>query len=500
MAPIKLHNHWLKLDEFESLVRGQNTIELSEECIDCIQKSWSFLHSHLVQNKEPIYGVNTGFGSLCSTSISHEEAEELQFNLLRSHACGMGERVPNQLVKRMLLLKILALSKGFSGVQLATVERLIFFYNHSIFPVVYQQGSLGASGDLAPLAHLCLPMIGEGQVEMNGELMEAQDCLNRHGLSPISLQAKEALALTNGTQFMGAYATYCVSTAQGLSKVGLKIAAMSLDAFDGMTSPFNAQLNAIRQQKGQIEVSSDMLELLKQSEIACQAKTYVQDPYSFRCIPQVHGASLDTINYASQIIENEINAVTDNPVILSETKEIVSGGNFHGQPLALVMDYLAIALSELGSISERRVYKLISGVRGLPPFLTAKSGLHSGFMIVQYACASIVSQNKQWCTPASIDSIDSSLGQEDHVSMGANSGTKLFKIVENVMSIVGIELFTAAQALDYRRPLKSSALIEEMHSDYRKWIQFIDKDVIMSKHMKDSAEWVRQNIEKHYQR
>jgi histidine ammonia-lyase len=431
---------------------------------------------------------------LCNTAISFEDLGLLQYNSVVSHACGTGEEVPAELVKRMLLLKIIGLSHGHSGVQVATVERLIFFYNHSIFPVVYQQGSLGASGDLAPLAHMSLPLIGEGEVYFNGEKMSSKALLAHFSLEPIQLQSKEGLALLNGTQFMSAFASYAVANGMKLWQQWNKIAALSLEGYDGRINPFQANVNEIRNQKGQIETATIFRDLLAGSEVVMQEKAHVQDPYSFRCIPQVHGASKDAIDYVSQIVEREINAVTDNPTVFPDEDQVVSAGNFHGQPLAISMDFLAIALAEMGSISERRVYKLISGTRNLPAFLVANPGLNSGFMIPQYTAASVVSQNKQLCSPASIDSIDSSNGQEDHVSMGANAATKLYRIVQNCYTIQGIELLNAAQAFEFRRPLKSSETIESLYTDYRKVVTFVKNDTFLQPLIAESVKFVKEKI------
>jgi len=413
------------------------------------------------------------FGSFCDTVISPDELLQLQVNLIRSHACGFGPEIPETLVKRMLLLKAIALAKGYSGVQVATVERLIYFYNNDILPVVFEQGSLGASGDLAPLAHLCLPLIGEGAVNYKGNVLSGASLQTKFGLDPIILQAKEGLALLNGTQFMNAFATNCTGKAKALFNEGLKIASLSLEAFDGRLEPFQANVNELRKQQGQIDVAKAMRRLLLDQK---RIKQHVQDPYSFRCIPQVHGASLDAINFASDVVERELNAVTDNPTLFPEEDQIVSAGNFHGQPLALAMDFLAIAVAELGSIAERRIYKLISGTRNLPPFLVKHAGLNSGFMIVQYSAASIVSQNKQLCTPSSVDTIDSSNGQEDHVSMGANAATKLYRVLENVISITSLEWLTAAQAFDFRTSWPLTDEVKSLHQEIRSQIPFMEND------------------------
>lgn len=494
MSSYKIDNQWIGLDELEDLLHSSKTIELGENARVAIAKCRQYLDEKMANHDQLIYGINTGFGSLCNTAISFEDLGLLQYNLVVSHACGTGEEVPAELVKRMLLLKIIGLSHGHSGVQVATVERLIFFYNHSISPVVYQQGSLGASGDLAPLAHMSLPLIGEGEVYFNGEKMSSKALLAHFSLEPIQLQSKEGLALLNGTQFMSAYASYAVANGMKLWQQWNKIAALSLEGYDGRINPFQANVNEIRNQKGQIETATIFRDLLAGSEVVMQEKAHVQDPYSFRCIPQVHGASKDTIDYVSQIVEREINAVTDNPTVFPDEDQVVSAGNFHGQPLAISMDFLAIALAEMGSISERRVYKLISGTRNLPAFLVANPGLNSGFMIPQYTAASVVSQNKQLCSPASIDSIDSSNGQEDHVSMGANAATKLYRIVQNCYTIQGIELLNAAQAFEFRRPLKSSETIESLYTDYRKVVTFVKNDTFLQPLIAESVKFVKEKI------
>jgi len=487
-----IDNKWISLDEVDAILREHKTLELGDSARLVIASCRNYLDEKIKRHDKLIYGINTGFGSLCNTAIEEDDLEQLQRNLVLSHACGAGEEVPQELVKRMLLLKVLGLAHGHSGVQVETVERLIYFFNHSILPVVYQQGSLGASGDLAPLAHLSLPLIGEGEVYFQGKKHLAAEVLKALHLEPIVLRSKEGLALLNGTQFMSAFGSFAVSRAQQLLSNWNSIAALSLEAYDGRLNPFQANVNEIRNQQGQIEVAGVFRELLEGSELILREKEHVQDPYSFRCIPQVHGASKDAIDYAVQIVEREINAVTDNPTIFPDEDDVVSAGNFHGQPLAITMDFLAIALAELGSISERRVYKLISGTRGLPAFLVANPGLNSGFMIPQYTCASIVSQNKQLCTPASVDTIDSSNGQEDHVSMGANAATKLFRVVENCFTIQGIELMTAAQAFEFRRPMKSSNKIESLHAAFRKEVKFLENDGYLHPEIIKSATFVKQ--------
>ena len=487
-----INNQWVSITELDEIINSNAVLKLSKESKEKIEVCRNFLDQKGKDKGKLIYGVNTGFGSLCNTAISENDLSTLQSNLVKSHACGMGKTVPNEIVRRMLILKVLGLSHGNSGAQVETIERLILMYNESVFPVIYEQGSLGASGDLAPLAHLALPLLGEGEVEINGEVVSSVDFLAKYNLKPIVLRSKEGLALLNGTQFMSAFASYSVSNAMKLYHQFNLIGALSLEAYDGRINPFQSNVNEIRQQLGQISVAEEFNNILADSEMISRHKEHVQDPYSFRCIPQVHGASKDAIDYCTQIVEREINAVTDNPTVFVEEDDIVSAGNFHGQPLAISMDFLAIALAELGSISERRVYKLISGTRGLPAFLVANPGLNSGFMIPQYTAASIVSQNKQLCTPASVDSIDSSNGQEDHVSMGANAATKLYKVVQNCYSIQGVELMAGAQAMDFRNE-KSSNKIENLRNNYRKVVPFIEIDCYMHPLLMKSTDFVKNN-------
>ncbi|MCB0481627.1 MAG: histidine ammonia-lyase [Flavobacteriales bacterium] len=486
---MELHNisgYHLSLEQIDEIVSSNAYLELSQGSIDRINFCRAYLDKKMATSKEPIYGINTGFGSLYDREISNQDLGKLQRNLVLSHACGIGEEVAPEIVKLMLLLKIQGLSYGHSGVQLATVLRLIDFYNNDIIPVVYQQGSLGASGDLAPLAHLSLPLLGLGEVYCQDTRMSSEEMMEEFGWQPIELQSKEGLALLNGTQFMGAYAVWSFLKAKKLSDNADLIASMSLDAYDGRLEPFDEDLHMLRNHTGQIKTAQNVRKNLEGSEIAIQPKKHVQDPYSFRCIPQVHGATKDALKYIEKVIENEVNAVTDNPTIFPERDKIISGGNFHGQPLALVLDHLAIACAELASISERRTYKLISGNRGLPPYLVAQPGLNSGFMIPQYTAASIVSQNKGLCFPASVDTIDSSNGQEDHVSMGANGATKCYRVIQNVQKVLGIELMNAAQAIEFRRPLKSSAKIEDFIAKYRKVVPFVKEDALLSDLMRSS--------------
>lgn len=493
MNKYSIDNSWVTLDQLDLILASGAKVTLSEETKLEVQACRDYLDEKVKHHGDLIYGVNTGFGSLCNTAISPSDLEQLQRNLVLSHACGMGAEVPLHLVRRMLLLKALGLSHGKSGAQVETIERILFFLNNDILPVIYEQGSLGASGDLSPLAHMSLPILGEGEVVYLGKKMPTQEVLDIFKLKPIVLRSKEGLALLNGTQFMSAYGSYAVSAARQLWRQSNIVGALSLEGYDGRANPFQANVNEVRKQHGQIETAEMMRDLLKGSAMISRPKEHVQDPYSFRCIPQVHGASKDAIDYCATIFEREINAVTDNPTVFREEDDVVSAGNFHGQPLAISMDFLAIALAELGSISERRVYKLISGTRGLPAFLVAEPGLNSGFMIPQYTAASIVSQNKQLCTPASVDTIDSSNGQEDHVSMGANAATKLYRVVENCFTIQGIELMNAAQAMDFRKE-KSSEILESLRSSFRKHVAFVTSDVYSHELMVASRDFVKNEM------
>ncbi|WP_320815709.1 histidine ammonia-lyase [Flavobacterium sp.] len=480
----------LSIEKINEIISHDLKLELSEEARINIEKCRNYLDEKMKSHDKPIYGINTGFGSLCNVKISNDNLSKLQENLVKSHACGTGDEVPHEIVKLMLLLKIQSLSYGHSGVQLETVERLVTFYNNDILPVIYTLGSLGASGDLAPLAHLSLPLLGEGEVYYKGFRQPSHKVLESLGLNALVLKSKEGLALLNGTQFMAAYGVYSLIKASKLSYLADLIGAISLEGFDGRKEPYTDLIHLIRPHKGQVVTAEKMLEFLDGSEIIEQEKEHVQDPYSFRCIPQVHGASKDTIDYVKKVFRIEINSVTDNPNIFVGEDQIISGGNFHGQPLALALDFLGLGLAELGSISERRTYQLISGLRGLPAFLVDDPGLNSGFMIPQYTAASIVSQNKQFATPASIDSIVSSNGQEDHVSMGANAATKTLKIVENLERILAIELLNASQALEFRRPLKSSDFIEMFIKSYREEVSFVKEDRILHYDIEKSIQFL----------
>ncbi len=470
----------LTYDLIEKILKDGTKLVLSDEARAKIEKCRTYLDAKTENDTVPIYGVTTGFGSLCSKHISNDELSTLQENLVKSHSCSVGIPVDNVIVKLMMLLKAHALSMGFSGVQVCTVERILDFYNNNVIPVVYDRGSLGASGDLAPLANLFLPLIGEGEVFFRGRRVRSFEMLNEMGWRPIKLKSKEGLALLNGTQFMSANGIKALIDGWHLVHCFDLFGAMSLEAFDGRIEPFWDCIQEVRPHPGQIETGKVFRALLKGSEIIKREKTHVQDPYSFRCIPQVHGAVKDAMLHVTDVLHIEINSVTDNPTVFPDEDLVVSGGNFHGEPLALAFDYMGVALHELGNISERRVAQLILGNRGLPEFLVAKPGLNSGFMIPQYAMASMVSQNKMYSWPASCDSIVSSNGQEDLVSMGANSATKLHKIIANLQYIAGIELMNAAQALDFRRPLKSSPYIEKVMTEYRKHVPFVEDDVVMA--------------------
>ena len=482
----------LTIAKVEEILSKGYKLTLSDNAKRRITNCRKYLDEKMKDTEHPIYGVTTGFGSLCNISVDKENLSTLQKNLMMSHACGTGERVPTAIVKLMLFLKAQSLSYGHSGVQLITVERLLDLFNNDIIPVVYEQGSLGASGDLSPLAHMCLPLIGLGHVEVDGKVVESATIMEKMGWEPIELCSKEGLALLNGTQFMSAYGVYSLINTLRLSNWADYIGAMSLDAFDGRMEPFEHNVHAIRPHNGQIETARNIREILAGSEIIKQPKKHVQDPYSFRCIPQVHGAAKDTIAYVASVLETEINSATDNPTIFPETDEIISAGNFHGEPIALAMDFLAIAVAELGNISERRIYRIISGARNLPNFLVVKPGLNSGFMIPQYTAASIVSQSKGLCWPASCDSIPSSQGQEDHVSMGSNSATKLWRVVQNTERILAIELMNAAQALEFRRPLHSSKPIEDIFAAYRAIVPFVDNDTVMYPHIATSVKFLNE--------
>jgi len=465
--------------QIKNLLMYNQLVSITFDAHHRITECRAYLDKKIEGGEALYYGINTGFGYLQHVHIDKAQLQQLQVNLIESHACGLGEEVPGDIVKLMIMLKIKSLSYGHSGIHIETVKRLMEMHNHDVLPVVFTQGSLGASGDLAPLSHLSLPLLGLGEVNFAGRKMPAADALLSLGWMPLQLKSKEGLALINGTQFMSAYGLHSLVQAERLLKWADLIAAISYDAFDCVAEPLHEKIHSIRPHKGQVDTATQLRKYLAGSQIAGKIKDQVQDPYSFRCIPQVHGASKDVFNYVLDVFIKEINSVTDNPNIFPADDLIVSGGNFHGQPLAMSLDFLAIAMSEIANISERRTYQLISGQHGLPMFLVQNTGLHSGLMIPQYTAAGIVSENKQLCTPASVDSISSSNNQEDHVSMGANAATKCKRVIENVEKVLAIELITAVQALNFRRPLKSSPVIEEIVAVFQQQVPFNDADRIL---------------------
>lgn len=481
----------LSLSQLREILDNDVKVELSDEAIKRIERCRKYLDEKIERSDGPIYGVTTGFGSLCNVSVPADGLATLQENLVKSHSCGLGEMLDSRIVRIMLLLKAQSLSYGNSGAQLQTVQRLLDFFNLGVYPVVYRLGSLGASGDLAPLANMCLPLLGLGNVYYKGKVRSSAEVLKKLGMKPIRLASKEGLALLNGTQFMASNAVHALLDAERLIELADKIGAMSLDAFDGRIEPFVDEVHIVRAHPGQLATARAVRGWLEGSELIRQPKKHVQDPYSFRCMPQVHGAVKDAFNYVRNVIEIEINSPTDNPMVFPDLDMVVSAGNFHGEPIAIPMDYLCIAMSELANISERRVYRLISGARGLPSFLVANPGLNSGFMIPQYAAASIINQNKGLCWPTSCDSIPSSQGQEDHVSMGGNSATKLVQVTDNCRRVLAIELMNAAQALEFRRPLHSSPALEAWHAEYRQVVPFIVNDSVFSPLIEATVEFLR---------
>ena len=490
MKEFIIDNSPLEIETLYKIIDKQLVLKLSTESLNNVKDCRDYLDKKTNNSDSPLYGINTGFGSLYNVSIKDNDLSKLQHNLILSHACGVGDRVPLKIVKIILLLKIITLSKGNSGIHIDTLDRLIFFYNKNIFPVIFKHGSLGASGDLSPLAHLSLPLIGEGQVYCNGSIKDVKEILNKFDLSPLKLKSKEGLALLNGTQFMSGYGLHLLFQSYKISYMADLIASVSLDAFDCRTEPFDNLIQKVRLHRGQTIIADRINNFRNNSEIAKSEKIHTQDPYSFRCIPQVHGATLDTIHYATSVIIKEVNSVNDNPIIFHKEDRIISGGNFHGQPLAYVLDFLKIAISEIGNISERRTYNLISGQRNLPSFLVNNPGLNSGFMIPQYTAASLVSLNKQLSSPSSVDSIVSSNGQEDHVSMGANSAILLFDISENVKKILSIELFNSAQAIDLKKPLKTSNFLHQFISIYRNKVEFISEDKLMHNEINSTLDFI----------
>ena len=493
MTTVVLGDHPLTFKQYESIALGDCKLGLGVLAKARIVASRSFLEAKSAKSEKPIYGVNTGFGSLCNVEISPDKLGQLQTNLVRSHACGAGDYVRNEIIRLMIALKVQSFAVGVSGIRLEVVQELIHLYNSGVLPVIYEQGSLGASGDLAPLAHMSLALLGEGFLWWNGKKVATKTFLERSDVQPwvpCQLASKEGLALLNGTQFMSAHGMYAMIHGQKLDYLADKLAALSTVAHDGRIEAFTSGVHATRPQWGQVKTATRIYGWLDVCPTMHSDKLHVQDPYSFRCVPQVHGASKNALRHAIEVIDIEVNAATDNPVVLETEDAIISAGNFHGQPLALVLDYAALALHEYGSISERRTYQLISGRRDLPPFLVKNPGLNSGLMIAQYTAAGIVSQNKQYCTPASADSIESSNGQEDHVSMGANAATKLIKVLDNLYTILGIELLNASQAL-YLRDVKPSGELETLLNEFRKVCTVIEEDEFMQPKIESATEFLK---------
>ena len=484
-------NKHSSLEVFIALAQAGQTIKIAEEVYTEAIHSRQYLDNLLLESDQAFYGINTGFGALCQIRIPDEQLEVLQENLVRSHACGVGAECRPEIVRLMLALKIQSLIQGHSGVSRSTIERLVDCYNHDVLPVVYEMGSLGASGDLAPLAHLCLPLMGEGAVDWKGQRMPAAEVCGQLNWKPVKLQSKEGLALLNGTQYMSALGIWAIHEGRKICSAANMCAALSIDAFGGNLQPFHPLLHRVRPHNGQITTAQDILMWLEDGVIHQRLPASVQDPYSFRCVPQVHGASADVLAHVTSVFAIECQSVSDNPLIFPDHNLIMSGGNFHGQPLALALDYLAIALVELGSISERRSFQLLSGTRGLPPFMASDSGLHSGFMIPQYTAASLVSQNRQLAIPASIDNVTSSNGQEDHVSMGANAGIRLQKIIDNLWNILGVEWMIAAQAIDERKTMTAPKL-ENIRQSYRLYVPQLKGDRMLSVDMQASALFLRE--------
>lgn len=468
-------------------LKAELTSEAKEKVIECRRKV-----EKMANSKKAVYGVNTGFGPLCDTQISPEETNKLQENLLITHAVGVGNPIEKSLSKLMMICKVHALCQGYSGIRLELIERIIFFIENDLLPVVPEQGSVGASGDLAPLSHLFLPLLGEGEFWENENIIPAKVILEKHGISTTELNAKEGLALINGTQFILAHAIQGLYKMEYLLDLADVAGAMSLEGFQGSSAPFKDELHKIRPFKGNLKVAERMRMLLNNSENVSshQECGRVQDPYSIRCIPQVHGASRNAWYHLNELAEIEMNSVTDNPIILSE-EEAISGGNFHGQPLAMALDYASIAASELGNISDRRCYLLLEGKFGLPRLLTTAGGLNSGFMIPQYTTAALVTENKSLCFPPSADSVPTSLGQEDHVSMGSISGRKFNQILGNIENIFAIELMYAAQAVEFRRPNTLSEIMENNFSIIRGKVESLKEDRILMHDIRAMVELVK---------
>ena len=486
----------MKTIQIEQLYPGlTERIELLKKDRTALQKSRGIVENAL-QDGKAYYGINTGFGALAGKRVDPENLKQLQRNLILSHSVGVGDLIPKEICRLMLQLKVHALAIGYSGISEETFERLLLFLEKDMIPAIPEKGSVGASGDLAPLAHMSLPLLGFGEFwnDEGTDTIPADQLLKKHGIEPIDLQPKDGLSLINGTQLMSAYGAFVLEKSLHLLKMADVISAMSLEALQGSIKPFDERIHEIRPHRGQKEVAENVRKLLVESEILESHRNCgkVQDPYCLRCIPQVHGASRDAIRHAVSVVETEINSVTDNPLVFPDG-DIISGGNFHGQPLALVLDFAKIALAEIASISERRTYLLLEGHDGLPKLLMQETGINSGFMIPQYTSAALVSENKVLCHPSSVDSIPTSLGQEDHVSMGSISALHLLKVYENVETVLGIELFTAAQALDFRKPLRPGKGVEIAHNYIREKIPHATEDQFFKDDISRAVELIQDN-------
>jgi len=479
---VEINGSNLSIDSFYKVVFDYENVSISDTSKQLVHNARNYV-KEVIESEVPTYGINTGFGKLSVVSIKKNDLNKLQENLIKSHACGIGEPFPEEVVRGMLLLRVNALIKGYSGIRLKVIEKMVELLNNNLIPVVYSQGSLGASGDLAPLSHMVLPLIGLGEVVFKGQKMTASEGLNLAGIEPIEkLEAKEGLSLINGTQAMTSIGAISVIEAYKLVNLSLSTLGVTMEALQGIDDVFYDEIHQLRRHPGQIQVANNMLKILKGSKlITKQGEMRVQDAYSLRCSPQVIGASLDAINYCRNVIENEMNAVTDNPLVFVDEKRVISAGNFHGQPVALAMDFLAIATSELANISERRLERMVNSSLNdnLPAFLVKNPGINSGFMIVQYSAASLVSENKSLAHPASVDSIPSSANQEDHVSMGTISARKARQIIGNSTKVLAMELFTALQAIDFRGADKLGNSSKKIYYHIRQEIPFIEEDIVM---------------------
>jgi histidine ammonia-lyase len=491
----KLGEDWLTSGIALGICNGKIALELSNATKHKIQESWQTVQN-TVDKGHPVYGINTGFGPLCTTKISKAETNILQSNILKSHAVGVGKHIDNEMAKLMLVLKAHSLAKGYSGIALSTLERIIWHIENNVIPMVPSQGSVGASGDLAPLSHLFLPLIGLGKVSYKGNYISTPDLFKKLDLLPMKLGPKEGLALINGTQFIAAHSIKVVQKLHAVMSQADIIGAMMIEGLQGSVKPFYNELHALRPFKGNVHVAKRIKRLLKGSEIMedhidCER---VQDPYSLRCIPQVHGASRNAWLHLKELATVELNSVTDNPVIINDELTI-SGGNFHGQPLAMALDYACLAASEIGNISDRRIYLALEGNSpGVPKLLMDDTGINSGYMILQYTTAALASENKGLCFPSSADSIPTSLGQEDHVSMGSISGRKALQVIGNVEKILAIELLTAAQAFEFRKPLKSGIFLDAVHEEVRKYVAFAEKDRVFSDDIEQGIQLIKNQV------